>query len=64
MTIILTIIPQEHLTKLLILRHLQQTSLKIRVSSASNTTRNIKVLTICLGLWCSWKQQGEHQLTA
>lgn len=40
-TIIITIIQQEHLTKLLILRHLQQTSLKLRASSASNTTRNL-----------------------
>ena len=32
---------QEHLTKILILRHLRQTSLKVRASSASNTTRNL-----------------------
>ena len=30
----------------------------------SLTRSTAKVLSICLGLWCLWQQQGEHHLTA
>ena len=41
---------------------------KSPTSSTFSFTRlansNVKVLTICLGYWCLWQQQGENQLTA